>query len=105
MEEKELKEIIKETIQEVLYELLSEFLPRFEYSQYPRWLPSKEASRYSGLSEKTLRKLAREGEIYATSVGGGKLLFDRMSIDEFLLRQRKEISVKAATIAKEILRT
>ena len=102
MEKKELKEIIKETIQEVLHELLFEILPRFEYSQY---LPSKEASHYSGLSEKTLRKLASEGEIYATSVGGGKLLFDRMSIDVVLHRLRKEISVKAATIAKEILRT
>jgi len=102
--EKELKEIIKETIQEVLYELLSEFLPRFEYSQYPRWLPSKEASRYSGLSEKTLRRLAQEGEIYATSVGGGKLLFDRYSIDDFLLKQQREVKLKVDAITKEALR-
>ncbi|MCD6490099.1 MAG: helix-turn-helix domain-containing protein [Thermodesulfobacterium sp.] len=91
-------EIIKQIVQEAIQEALSSLS-----SEWPRWLPSKEASRYSGLSEKTLRRLAQEGEIYATSVGGGKLLFDRYSIDEFLLKQQKEVRLKAENITREIL--
>ena len=95
-----IKQIVQEAIKEALREALSS-LP----TSYPRWLPSKEASRYSGLSEKTLRRLAQEGEIYATSIGGGKLLFDRESIDEFLLKQQKEVKAKVSAITKEILRS
>ena len=92
-------EIIKQIVFEAIQEALSSFLP----SEWPRWLSSKKASYYSGLSEKTLRRLAQEGEIYATSVGGGKLLFDRYSIDEFLLKQQKEVKVKAESITRQIL--
>ena len=70
---------------------------------WPRWMPSRMASRYSGLSVKTLRKLAREGEIYAASVNGGKLLFDRESIDEYLLRNRAEIKLRLDELKKSIL--
>ena len=91
-------EIIKQIVFEAIQEALSS-LP----SEWPRWLSSKKASYYSGLSEKTLRRLAQEGEIYATSVGGGKFLFDRYSIDEFLLKQQKEVRLKAENITREIL--
>ncbi len=59
---------------------------------WPRWLPSKKAAQYSGLSEKTLRRLAKQGEIYAACPGGGKLLFDKEDIDAYMLRQKAEIA-------------
>lgn len=59
---------------------------------WPRWLPSKKAAQYSGLSEKTLRKLAKQGEIYAACPGGGKLLFDKEDIDAYMLRQKAQIA-------------
>jgi len=99
----EIKQLIAEAVREVLSELLPASVP-VSPSEYPRWLPSKEASRYSGLSEKTLRKLAQEGEIYAASVGGGKLLFDRYSIDDFLLKQQREVKLRVDAITKEALR-
>jgi len=83
-------EVLKEAVREVIF------------CVEKRWLTTREAVRYSALSEKTLRKLAREGEIYATSVGGGKLLFDRYSIDEFLLKQNREVKVRARALVKEI---
>ncbi len=70
---------------------------------WPRWMPSKMASRYSGLSEKTLRRLAKEGEIYATSVNGGKLLFDRESIDAFMLKEKAELQIHLDHIKEHIL--
>jgi len=95
MSREELKQVLKEVLQEILQEISLK-------QELPRWLPSKEASRYSGLSEKTLRRLAKEGEIYATSIGGGKLLFDRYSIDEFLLKQQREVKVRVRDILREM---
>ena len=103
MEPGEFREEIKKLVVEAVREALLELLPASP-SEYPRWLPSKEASRYCGLSEKTLRKLAQEGEIYAASVGGGKLLFDRYSIDDFLLKQQREVKLRVDAITKEALR-
>jgi len=82
-------EILKELVFRAVREAL-ESRP----SAWPRWLPIKEAARYSGLSPSTLRRLAREGEIYARNLNGGKLLFDRESIDDFMLRDRAEIEVR-----------
>jgi len=45
-----------------------------------------------------LYKLRNEGEIYATTVGGGKLLWDKESIDEFLLKDKKNITLKVKQI-------
>ena len=84
-------EALRALIQEAVREAL-ESRP----SAWPRWLPIKEAARYSGLSPATLRKLAREGEVYAKNLNGGKLLFDRESIDEFMLRDRAELSAQLA---------
>ena len=70
---------------------------------WPRWMPSKMASRYSGLSEKTLRRLARVGEIYATKPCGGKLLFDKESIDAFMLREKVELHVHLDQVKRSIL--
>lgn len=70
---------------------------------WPRWMPSKMASRYSGLSEKTPRRLARDGEIYATSVNGGKLLFDKESIDSFMLREKAVLQRHLDRIKKSVL--
>jgi len=95
-------QLTPEAIKQIVFEAIREALPSLP-SEWPRWLPTKEAVRYSGLSEKTLRRLAQEGEIYATSINGGKLLFDRYSIDEFLLKQQKEVKVKAESIARQIL--
>ncbi len=80
-----LRKIIQEAVQEAL-----ESRP----FAWPRWLPIREASRYSGLSPATLRRLAREGEIYARNLNGGKLLFDRESIDAFMLQDRAEIEAQ-----------
>ncbi len=75
-----------------IFELLQELREEIARLQsWPRWLPTKAAVRYSGLSEKKLRELVREGEIYATNPGGGKLIFDRESIDEYLLREKARI--------------
>ena len=84
-------ELTPETIKRIVLEAVREALES-RPSAWPRWLPIKEAARYSGLSEKTLRRLAKDGEIYATqSPGGGKLLFDRESIDEYLLREKARL--------------
>ena len=60
---------------------------------WPRWLSTELASRYSSLSGKTLRRLYKEDKIYAKSLGGGKFLFDRESIDEYMLREKMELRV------------
>lgn len=87
------KELIKEAIKEVLWEL------RHELNLFgARWLSTKDAIRYSGLSKDVLYKLYKNGEIYATTVGGGKLIWDRNSIDEYFLRQKNEVALKAREI-------
>ena len=84
-------ELTPETIKRIVLEAVREALES-RPSAWPRWLPIKEAARYSGLSEKTLRRLAKDGEIYAVeSPGGGKLLFDRESIDEYFLREKARL--------------
>lgn len=80
-------DILKKAIKEAMAEVI------MESKDWPRWLPINLASHYSGLSAKTLRNLAKEGDIYATSINGGKLLFDKNSIDEFMLRDKKMIQV------------
>ncbi|RLI86747.1 MAG: hypothetical protein DRP01_03525 [Archaeoglobales archaeon] len=79
----ELKEIIKE-IQEIKYLLRSQ--------TWPRWLPTKLAAKYSGLSANKLRQLYKEGEIYAKDIGG-KLIFDRESIDEYFLKDKAKLKI------------
>ncbi len=74
----QIKDLIKEAIQEV-------------GTGWPRWMPIKMASNYSGLSERTLRDLARRGIIYATKPGGGKLIFDKESIDRYFLKEKAKI--------------
>ena len=86
-------ELRPETLRALIQEAVREAL-ECRPSAWPRWLPIKEAARYSGLSPATLRKLAREGEIYARNLNGGKLLFDRESIDDFMLRDRAEIKAR-----------
>jgi len=81
--EEKLKKILKETLMDLGVGTPS----------WPRWMPSKMASRYSGLSDKTLRRLAREGEIYAVNIGGKKFLFDKESIDEYLLKEKAELQI------------
>jgi len=84
-------ELTPEAIKKLVYEAVREALAS-QPTAWPRWLPVKEASRYSGLSAKKLRELARAGEIYAAeSPGGGKLLFDRESIDEYFLREKAHL--------------
>ncbi|GAB6161946.1 hypothetical protein JCM12298_11050 [Desulfothermus naphthae] len=90
MNTKEIKEIIIQALQEINF-------------VWPRWLPTKMASRYSGLSEKTLRNLYKTGDIYATSIGGGKLLFDKESIDQFMLREKAVINAHVDKLKKSLL--
>lgn len=85
------KEQLKEVIKEALLELGA-------FQAWPRWLSTKEACKYSGLGKDMLYKLRNEGEIYATTIGGGKLLWDRESIDEYLLRGKKEITLRVRQI-------
>ncbi len=86
-------ELTPEELWEVVFRAVREALES-RPSAWPRWLPIKEAARYSGLSPATLRRLAREGEIYAKNLNGGKLLFDRESIDEFMLQDRAELEAQ-----------
>ena len=76
----------EERILKLLRQAVREELSRIQ--TWPRWLPTKAAARYSGLSEWKLRELYRAGEIYAKNVGGGKLLFDRESIDDYMLQDK-----------------
>lgn len=57
----------------------------------PRWLPARVAAAYSGMSRSKLYFHLAEGQIRAALVKGrgtvrGSRLFDRESIDEFLLK-------------------
>ena len=76
----------EERILELLRQAVREEISRIQI--WPRWLPTKAAVKYSGLSAWKLRELARSGEIYARNIGGGKLVFDRQSIDEYMLRDK-----------------
>ena len=78
MEERNIEKILKRVLQEELSRI----------QVWPRWLPTKAAARYSGLSEWKLRELYKQGEIYAKNIGGGKLIFDRESIDDYMLRDK-----------------
>lgn len=82
------KKILKSVVKEVMQELFTS-----------RWLTTKEAVKYSKLSEKTLRKFYRQGEIYAVQIGN-KLIWDKESIDNFLLQDEKKINL----LVKEILK-
>jgi predicted site-specific integrase-resolvase len=67
---------------------------------WPRWLPTKLAKIYSGLSDKTLRQLYKNGDIYAKNIGGGKYYFDKESIDKFMLKEDIELKVGLANIGR-----
>ena len=79
MQEKRILELLRQALREELSRITG---------GWPRWLPTKEAVRYSVLSAWKLRELARSGEIYAKNIGGGKLIFDRESIDDYMLREK-----------------
>lgn len=68
---------------------------------WPRWLKTAQAARYSGLSTKTLRRLAREGEIKAYR-HGKDLVFDRESIDQYFLRQEAEVQAHFEKVKKRL---
>lgn len=68
---------------------------------WPRWLKTTQAARYSGLSAKTLRRLAREGEIKAYR-HGKDLVFDRESIDQYFLRQEAEVQAHFEEVKKRL---
>ncbi len=87
--------------EERILKLLREALENLPLS-WPRWLPTREAARYSGLSAKKLRELARAGEIYAVeSPGGGKLLFDRESIDVYFLREKARLQAHLELLKRD----
>lgn len=50
---------------------------------YPRWLSVSEACKYTCMSDKTLMRYIRDGQIYG-SKKGGKWYIDRLSIDAFM---------------------
>ena len=95
MDREELKKLIKEALLELGFGV------GLNQAQ-PRWLSTQEAVKYSGLSRNTLYRLYQEGEIYATTVGGGKLLWDRESIDEYLLKGKREIQYKTQKILNQV---
>ncbi|BCS86843.1 MerR family transcriptional regulator [Pseudodesulfovibrio sediminis] len=66
-----------------------------------RWLRTKEAATYSGLSPNTLRKYADEGLIYAARTEGGHRRYDRESIDEFF-DQDKLVDFKVQQILESL---
>jgi excisionase family DNA binding protein len=50
---------------------------------------TKEAATYLGYSAAHLRVLARGGAVACSNPGGGKLIFRKEDLDEFLERHRK----------------
>lgn len=67
------------------YEKIENRLNRIEQlimGNYKRWMTLKEASQYSCLAEKTLKKLIEAGHIRARRLDN-KWIVDRLSIDQF----------------------
>ena len=87
-----------EAIRRIVYEAVKEVLEN-QPVIWPRWLKTAQAARYSGLSTKTLRRLAREGKIRAYR-HGKDLIFDRESIDQYFLCQEAEIQAHFEEIKK-----
>ncbi len=89
-----------EAIRKIIYEAVKEVLES-QPVIWPRWLKTAQAARYSGLSTKTLRRLAREGKIRARR-HGKDLIFDRESIDEYFLRQEAEVKAHLEKVKKRL---
>lgn len=63
----------------------------------PRWLDLNKACTYASMSEKTLLQYINKAkDIYGTKKGG-KWYIDRYSIDEFMLKDKKEIQAAVAS--------
>ena len=66
----------------------------------PRWFSLSTACFYAGLGEKTLLRLIMSGDIYGTRPGG-KWIIDRLSIDEYFLRDEKQVKKVLAQISQK----
>ncbi len=55
----------------------------------PRWLSVTEACKYASMSDKTLMRHVRNGEIYGTKKGG-KWFIDRCGIDSFFFLDKAQ---------------
>lgn len=72
-----------------------------DYLAQDRYLSMSEAAAYTGLSERTLRSRLQEIPRYRP---GGKLLFRKSELDEWMLRYREcENSIDLGRLADEVL--
>ena len=67
----------------------------------PRWLSVTDACRYSSMSDKTLMRYVKTGEIYGKKLGG-KWYIDRYSIDAFLKSDEIVINETLARFREKI---
>ncbi len=58
----------------------------------PRFLPLGAASRYAGLSEKSLRRLIDRGDLKGLRPCPGKVLVDRQEIDQLFLGATRQLT-------------
>jgi hypothetical protein len=70
------------------------------YGVAPRWLPLSAACFYGGIGEKKMLKHIEAGEIDG-SLDDGKWLIDRLSIDEYNSRGKRQVENILATIAQK----
>jgi hypothetical protein len=67
----------------------------------PRWLSVSLACKYASMSDKTLMRHVRSGEIYGAKKGG-KWYLDRLSIDDFMRADERKIREKTERILAEL---
>jgi hypothetical protein len=70
------------------------------YGVAPRWLPLNAACFYAGIGEKKMTKHCEDGDIYGT-LREGKWLVDRLSIDNYMLQDKKQMENILASLAQK----
>lgn len=69
----------------------------------PRWLTLDMARAYAPLSEKDYKDLVASGDIYGVKRGRqGRLYIDRLSIDEYFNKERKQVKKTVEDVIKSI---
>ena len=69
----------------------------------PRWLKLRQASQYSTIGIKRLKKLAEAGEVYARQGNDrGDWIFDKESIDKYMLAPGKEHKARSEKLIDSI---
>jgi hypothetical protein len=70
-----------------------------------RWMKLRFAATYVGINKKKLKQLAEDGEIVGypdPDNQRGDWVFDRNSLDEYRINQRKEFELKVVELSRGI---